>query len=84
MDSDFDLKGLLQALVDMNCGGRILCESPEHMDKDALHFKEELNKILKELLEAFAAKDSVLIGDLMEYEIAPRLEQLRAFLQELT
>lgn len=46
-------------------------------------FYQELNGILSELLEAFEAKDSVLIGDLMEYEIAPRLEQLRAFLQEL-
>ena len=46
-------------------------------------FYGELNSILEELLEAFEAKDSVLIGDLMEYEIAPRLEQLRAFLQEV-
>ncbi|UCF96420.1 MAG: hypothetical protein JSV89_14720 [Spirochaetaceae bacterium] len=47
-------------------------------------FYQELNSILSELLEAFEAKDSVLIGDLMEYEIAPRLQQLRSFLQELT
>jgi hypothetical protein len=46
-------------------------------------FYQELNGILTELLEAFEAKDSVLIGDLMEYEVAPRLEQLRAFLQEV-
>ena len=47
-DSDFDLTGLLRALVDMNCGGRILCESPEHMDRDALLFKERLTSILQE------------------------------------
>jgi deoxyribonuclease-4 len=35
-DSDFNLKALIKALDDMDCGGRILCESPEHMDKDAL------------------------------------------------
>jgi hypothetical protein len=46
-------------------------------------FYEELNGILSELLDAFSANDSVLIGDLMEYEIAPRLEQLRTFLQDL-
>jgi hypothetical protein len=40
----------------------------------------ELNRILKELIEAFGAKDTVLIGDLMEYEIAPRLRQLQAVL----
>jgi len=39
--------------------------------------------VLSELLEAFDARDSVLIGDLMEYEIAPRLERLRSILQEL-
>ena len=46
-------------------------------------FYQELNGILSELLEAFDANDSVLIGDLMEYEVAPRLEQLRTFLQEV-
>jgi hypothetical protein len=46
-------------------------------------FYRQLNTVLSELLQAFEARDSVLIGDLMEYEIAPRLEQMRAFLQEL-
>jgi len=46
-------------------------------------FYRDLNGILAELLEAFQANDSVLIGDLMEYEVAPRLEQLRTFLQEV-
>ncbi len=46
-------------------------------------FYRDLNRILTELLEAFHANDSVLIGDLMEYEVAPRLEQLRTFLQEV-
>ncbi len=34
-DSDFNLDALVRALSDLGCGGRILCESPEHMDKDA-------------------------------------------------
>jgi deoxyribonuclease-4 len=34
-DSDFDLDGLMRALQDSGCGGRIVCESPEDMDKDA-------------------------------------------------
>lgn len=34
-DSDFNLDGLLEALIELDCGGRILCESPEDMDKDA-------------------------------------------------
>lgn len=39
-DSDFDLDGLLRALYDCGCAGRIVCESPEDMDKDALVIKE--------------------------------------------
>jgi hypothetical protein len=56
---------------------------PENSNKDLESFYHELNGVLSELLEAFDAKDSVLIGDLMEYEIAPRLERLRSILQEL-
>ena len=39
-------------------------------------FYSELNDFLHQLLEAFENEDSVLIGDLLEYEIAPRLESL--------
>ncbi|MGD2058505.1 MAG: TIM barrel protein [Anaerolineales bacterium] len=39
-DSDFDLEALIKALSDHDCAGRILCESPEHMDKDALVIKK--------------------------------------------
>jgi deoxyribonuclease-4 len=44
-DSDFDLDALLSALAEMGCGGRILCESPEFMDRDALVIKEAWEKI---------------------------------------
>jgi deoxyribonuclease-4 len=44
-DSDFDLDGLLRALIDMDCAGRILCESPQDMDKDALIIKERLAEL---------------------------------------
>jgi hypothetical protein len=56
---------------------------PDNGNKDLQNFYQDLGNILSELLEAFEAKDSVLIGDLMEYEIAPRLERLRTILQEL-
>lgn len=39
-------------------------------------FYEDLKSILLEVNEAFIAKDSVLIGDLLEYEVSPRLENL--------
>ena len=57
--------------------------TPENNDKiggksfDA--FFTELNLMLEELLAAFKHQDSVLIGDLLEYEIAPRLEELKDF-----
>jgi deoxyribonuclease-4 len=37
-DADLDLKALFQALHDLGCGGRILCESPV-MEQDALKMK---------------------------------------------
>jgi deoxyribonuclease-4 len=44
-DSDFDLKGLLQALVDNGCGGRILVESPT-MEDDAQMVKKAWAKLV--------------------------------------
>jgi len=43
-ESDFDLDGLLRALVDMGCGGRIVCESPI-MEDDALTIRKGLSKL---------------------------------------
>jgi deoxyribonuclease-4 len=43
-NSDFNLDDLLRALVEFKCGGRILCESPEDMDKDALLIKAAWEK----------------------------------------
>lgn len=38
-DSDFDLEGLIKALVEFDCAGRIVCESPK-MEKDAQVIKD--------------------------------------------
>jgi len=46
-------------------------------------FYEDLNGVLRELSEALDAADSVLVGDLLEYEIAPRLEKLIEFLDRI-
>ncbi len=43
-------------------------------------FFEELNGVLRELVDALQARDTVLIGDLLEYEVAPRLRRLEAAL----
>jgi deoxyribonuclease-4 len=44
-DSDLDLEGLLQALADLDCQGRILCESPQDMDVDAQLIKRTWERI---------------------------------------
>ena len=41
-----------------------------------------MNGVLRDLLAAFNAKDSILIGDLLEYEVAPRLGKLLPLLEE--
>jgi deoxyribonuclease IV len=43
-ESDFNLTELLEALEQMNCAGRILCESPI-MEEDALYIQETLQKV---------------------------------------
>lgn len=40
IDSDLDLNGLIDALVDLDTAGRILCESPERMEDDAAIIKQ--------------------------------------------
>jgi deoxyribonuclease-4 len=45
--SDFDLKGLIRALVEMKCGGRIVCESPV-MDEDALAIQETWQRAVRQ------------------------------------
>jgi hypothetical protein len=48
--------------------------------RERREFFESLNRVLQDLVTAFQAHDTVLIGDLLEYEVAPRLRQLRAVL----
>ncbi len=47
-------------------------------------FYQELNGFFQELHEAFELDDSVLIGDVFEYEIAPRIEKLIACMEGIT
>jgi hypothetical protein len=44
----------------------------------------ELTPFLRDLVAAFDAKDSVLIGDLLEYEITPRIQRLAPVLEGAT
>ncbi|MDR2494295.1 MAG: hypothetical protein LBD24_03630 [Spirochaetaceae bacterium] len=45
-------------------------------------FIEEFGAALKELLEAYETQDAVLVGDLAEYELAPRFLKLYSALNE--
>jgi hypothetical protein len=42
----------------------------------------ELTPILRDLVAAFGSRDSVLIGDLLEYEVAPRVERIVPLLEK--
>jgi hypothetical protein len=42
----------------------------------------KLNATLRELVDAFSNQDSVLIGDLLEYEVTSQVRELLTFLQE--
>jgi hypothetical protein len=44
----------------------------------------EVTPVLRELVSAFDAHDAVLIGDLLEYEVAPRMERLMPLLEAST
>ncbi|MBI9100188.1 MAG: hypothetical protein JEY91_17025 [Spirochaetaceae bacterium] len=46
-------------------------------------FSTELNAILTELAGAFDVNDSVLIGDLLEYELTPKLDMLPEVIQSI-
>ncbi|MDR2792839.1 MAG: hypothetical protein LBB61_04125 [Treponema sp.] len=45
-------------------------------------FIEDFGNVLNELMEAYEAKDTVLTGDLAEYEMAPRLMSLYSTLKD--
>ncbi len=49
--------------------------------KPVPEFYESFNRVLRQLMEAFETKDAVLIGDLAEYEIVPRMN---AFFDAMT
>jgi hypothetical protein len=44
-------------------------------------FCKDFNGIFTDITQALSAKDSILIGDLFEYEVAPRIEKLLSFLK---
>jgi hypothetical protein len=54
----------------------LVTEDPASDDPPVDELAEEFTLALRELLAAYEAKDAVLVGDLAEYELAPRLLRL--------
>ena len=50
-------------------------------DSERARILVELTPVLRELVAAFGSRDSVLIGDLLEYEVAPRMEKIAPLLE---
>jgi hypothetical protein len=51
-------------------------------DPERARLLAELTPVLRELVAAFDSRDTVLIGDLLEYEIAPRMERIAPLLEK--
>ncbi len=77
------VQSLLRVLGSLGDSLAIDFESLTIADNSTRDFFASLIAMLRELLQAFQANDSVLIGDLLEYEIAPRLEALVQHMGEL-
>ncbi|HNY17163.1 MAG TPA: hypothetical protein PK542_10800 [Treponemataceae bacterium] len=74
-----DLQSLYQLLPLISIAGL----SPERSSVDGIPlnaYPSELAPVLSELIKALETKDTVLAGDLSEYELAPRIERLGATL----
>ncbi len=53
-------------------------------DSNILEYKDKINSLLTNLLDAFQAKDTVEFSDLAEYELAPLIRELGENLQNLS
>lgn len=67
-----------------NCSIYFKTRLPELKNKDVRvsELYEDLNSILGEVVEAFEKADFVLIGDLMEYELPDKLDELASLLEK--
>ncbi len=74
---------LLRVLSNMEESSHISLNELKIGEESASSFFADFNGILRELLGAFDTKDTVLIGDLLEYEVAPRIELFLSFLKEV-
>ncbi len=74
---------LLRVLSSLEESSHISLKELKIGEERASRFFADFNGILRELIGAFDTKDTVLIGDLLEYEVAPRIELFLNFLREV-
>ena len=74
---------ILRILSYLEDSGRISLSELTIGGSNVRSFFDDLNQVLRELIEAFKMEDFVLIGDLVEYEITPRLEVFSGFTKEI-
>jgi hypothetical protein len=74
---------LLRVLSNLEETSTISLKKLKIGEESAGRFFADFNGILRELIGAFDTKDTVLIGDLLEYEVAPRIELFLNFLNEV-
>ncbi len=58
-------------------------ETKENHHDGLKEYIKDMSGVLKELTEAFSSEDSVLMGDLMEYEILPRMKSFPRFFESI-
>ncbi len=58
-------------------------EMKESHGEDLKAYISDMSGILKELTEAFSSEDTILMGDLMEYEILPRMKSFPRFFESI-
>lgn len=59
-------------------------DTQENHNQDLKEYIKDMSGILKELTEAFTSEDSVLMGDLMEYEILPRMKSFPRYFESIS
>jgi ribosomal protein S8 len=59
-------------------------KTQEDHHEDLKAYIKDMSGVLKELTEAFASEDSVLMGDLMEYEILPRMKSFPRYFESIS
>lgn len=59
-------------------------ETQKDHHEDLKSYIKDMSGVLKELTEAFSSEDSVLMGDLMEYEILPRMKSFPRYFESIS